>query len=169
MCRAHTTNIYGIRLNRIDLSPVNPQIAEGSFLLGSHICPTQVLSPSRQNPQYSGFWNTHRPSNLCFKKSNNAFCIISVTCNWASNTLRYNKNITHYDKTTLLLFRTFENRGFRFGKSSMWGHPMSLFWALIQWQLKSQTGCFGNNALHLKWLQSHSPSDTVPPSWVNCS
>lgn len=122
----------------LNLSPVNPQTSEGSFLLGSHVGPTQVLSSSRQNPQYPGYGNTHRPSNLCFKKSNNAFCIISVTCNWASNTLRYNKNITNYDKTTLLLLRMFENLGFPLGKCSMWGHHIFLFWVLIQWQWKSQ-------------------------------
>lgn len=123
------------------------------------LCPTLVLSSSRRNPQNPGFWNTHRPSNLCFKKSNNAFCIMSVTCNWASNKLGYNKNITNYNKT-ILFPRLLKDGGFPFGKSSMCEiATFSGCWIMIQWLLKRQSSpnlswCFSDNTWHLKWFQA---------------
>lgn len=47
--------------------------------------PLQDLPSSSQKSRKHQCADTYRPSNLCFKKSNNAFCIISVTCNEAIN------------------------------------------------------------------------------------
>lgn len=137
-----------------------------------HIFPSQVLSSWRQNPQDIRFWNTHRPSNLCFKKSNNAFCIISVTCNWASNKLRYDKNTIKYVTTILLLLRVFKNLGFSFGKSSTRGHCIFLS-SNTRTIKKSEVPWTCPNVLvtthYISNGFSHSLSDTISQGWVNCS
>lgn len=55
------------------------------FTLGIDYLPHRVWPSSKQIYAKPALCNTYRPSNLCFKKSNSAFCIISVTCNWIIN------------------------------------------------------------------------------------